>query len=506
MAEPITRTAADLKIVDSGAFYASDNVEGALQEAGGGGGPALYTTVVTTPAELLTALTTPSGDTFITPGHYLIDITGISAGPLDTTPRRFVGAGREADGTGPYGGNGVTIELTAGGGSSELDFGASLTEVDGVEWENVQFVSSAPIVGPALLAGCLSVKNVRMNGLSTVAQGLRSCKNVVNCNFSNGGPGSVGFLSCDNVMNCTVGDPTPGSGAESGFIACLSVVNGKVFYEPGGIGAFLDAFAFCDRLVNCLVDATPVASVAAGTFRAARLCDEVVNFTALGPAGGPVGSMNGIESCERISNCFVANFDINYTTNVGMTDCESVQGTGVGSGQHFIFCERLKGCHVDGTGDDPAGVDGFENCGQVSDCRAENTTGHGFDGGSIFTNCRATSPAAAFSGFNACFDLSVCRTFGGTTGYQTCEGLSSCRADSAGTDGFNGCGKLSACHAENCVGDGYDACVMVSACLATLNTGFGYRDCSEISSSQSNANTAGTDTGSVNKSAASNNF
>lgn len=38
MADPVIRTALDLPIIDLGAFYASPQVEGALQEIGGGGG------------------------------------------------------------------------------------------------------------------------------------------------------------------------------------------------------------------------------------------------------------------------------------------------------------------------------------------------------------------------------------------------------------------------------------------------------------------------------------
>jgi hypothetical protein len=424
------------------------------------GGQTLYSTVVTDDAELAAALTSNSQDTFIRAGDYTIDLDTIGA--LDTTPRRFVGAGPEQDGTGPFGTTGVSITfISTGIGLASLDFSASLNEYEGVGFENIFFFSSAPAAA-ALLTGAFGVINCRFNGGSALSACLTSSTNVVNCAAVNTAAGGAGFVGCQRLANCTVGEDIAGQGAETGFVGCFQLANCNVTYEAGVIGGPNDAFFTCDQMFGCRVNFPSVTGVA-GAHYAARFCTNISGFYAIGNSPSVV-SIDGLNTCSRVSNSYIELLDVNYSLCFDLTNCVSEHGDATALRQHFIFSQRLKGCSVDGT-NDGAGVDGFENCQLLSDCDASNTSGRGFDSCDHLANCRV---------LDASFD-----------GYRSCRYLTTCLAANCGIDGFSLCDDLSTCVADTNTGRGFVNSDRVVGCQSANNTGDGYVNCKWVSGSTS---------------------
>lgn len=427
-------------------------IAGALIPATGTvGGPGLFTTIVTDDAELATALTTDGGDTFITAGAYTIDTDAVGA--MNTTPRRIVGAGRQAQGTGPFAGPGVIIEFIGAGGSiTALDFSAGLTESEGVELENVSLFSSTAAL-TSFLVGLYSAKNINMNGGSVVAVGMSDSLNVVNCSFVNGSAGSIGFFGCTGLANCSVGSLTATEGAETGFFICEDLVNCHVYYEAGAVSSFVAAFQFCLRMSNCEADLEAATSV--GGFGAIIFngCTDLTNCIAKGPTIGAIATLDAFESCERLTDCDALRFAQNFESCTQLANCTSTQGVGGGTdGTHFTNCGRLTGCVVDGTGDD-AGIDAFDTCEDMAACRATSATGIGF------FECNQVS-------------ASVAETCTGN-GFQTCLQVSACFSNLNGGIGFFDCGMVSSCDATSNTGDGFNACAGITACNAVANA-FGY--------------------------------
>ncbi len=413
----------------------------------------LYTTVVSTDAELASALTTNGGDTFIKAGSYTIDLDTIGA--LDTTPRAFTGAGR--DGLSGPNGNGVYIEIISTGiGLSELDFSASLNEGEGVEFANISWFGSAPAIG-ALLVGCYGVRNCNFDMGTGVFFGLSTSRNVSNCWAGNSPAGGAGFGFCDNLVNCTVGSPDPlvGAGAETGFFVCEELTNCQVYYEDGAIGGFIDAFFACDGMTNCRVEAAGVTS-SAGFVNAARFCTRIDTFVAVGPTVGSLAGWGGVVSCDVVENAIVTSWESNYTGSTQLVNCRSFHGVGgaAGSSLHYIVCNDLTNCRADGTGDPLGATALFDTCDVLSNCRALNGPANGFSQCNTMTSCWAVSNTD--DGFTQCTNLAGCRS--ATNG---ANGFASCTIIAGGTSTTNG-------------GDAYNACTLISAVRAIGNTGFDY--------------------------------
>jgi hypothetical protein len=351
----------------------------------------------------------------------------------------------------------ITI-ISTGIGLAALDFSASLNEFEGVGFENILFFSGAPIVA-ALLTGAYGVINCRFNGGSALSACLTSSTNVVNCTAVNTAAGGAGFIGCQRVTNCTVGEDIAGQGAETGFVGCFQLVNCNVTYEAGAIGGPNDAFFTCDQMVGCRVNYPTVTSVTGANY-AARICTNISGFYALGNSPSVV-SIDGLNTCSRVSNSYIELLDVNYSLCFDLSNCVSVHGDGTALRQHFIFSQRLKGCSVDGTGDG-GGVDGFENCQLLSDCDAANTSARGFDSCDHLANCRTLD--ATLSGFRSCRYLTTClaANCGAEGGFSLCADLSTCVADTNGGAGFTNCARVAGCQSASNTGNGYVNCSFVS--------------------------------------------
>lgn len=462
----IPADATDVPIIDPSGVFDGGNVEEALLElaaASGGGGSALgseYNTVVSNDSELAAALTSDSGATFIKPGAYTVDLDTL--GTVDTTPRRFVGAGQPEDDTGPFGGNGVTIEITGTSIGDSLDMGAVESDVDGVVFENVMFVRSSALLG-AIIEGLYGGKNLICEGLSLGTVHFRRCFNLVNCVAVNGDAGFSGFNDCHRLTNCQTGGTAGGVGAETGFVGCTDLVNCRTNFETGGIGSLPVGFFACERLSNCYVNASGVTSFGV-SLNGFQFCNDLVNCYVEGPSGSVLGSSVGFNTCERMTGCYSEKMAINYSTCVRMANCESTfNAVGGGGFQHFVSCSDMQGCNVDGTGDGGT-VDGFENCQRLVNCTASNNTGHGFDSCDHLTNCFTSDPTL--------------------DGYNNCRRLNGCFAGNAGDNGFENCDELSGCISDSNTGNGFDDCDRVTGCSSTTNT-TGYVNCKHVSSSTS---------------------
>lgn len=432
-----------------------------------GGGTALYTTVVTNDAELATALTTDGGDTFIVAGAYTIDTDAVGA--MNTTPRHFVGAGRQGQGTGPFAGPGVIIEFVGAGGSiTSLNFSAGLTESEGVEWENVSMFSSTASVS-AFLVGLYSAKNLNLNGGSVTFIGLSDSLNVVNCSFVNGSAGSVGFFGCTGLVNCSVGSTTAGEGAFTGFFICEQLDNCSVYYEAGAQGASVNAFQFCIGLSNCRADFSLVTSFSGGTNLAYNACTDLNNCRAIGPSIGAIASLSGFVGCFQMANAQATSFDVNFDDCSRMANCRSLQGVFAATGTHFLNCRTMSGCEMDGTGD-AAATDGFTNCNEMTTCRAIAATRHGF------TNCTDVSASRAFgcggNGFLSVAQISACFSNANTLeGFFDCTLMAGCDATANGGDGFSACAVVSSLNAVGNTGVGYASNIIMSSCAGVANIG-----------------------------------
>jgi hypothetical protein len=441
--------ATDLTDDTTAVFLAANKFGGTTGAASVGLGAGLYTTVVTNDAELQDALENDRGDTFITDGHYTIDTDVV--GPLNTTPRRFVGAGRQLQSTGPFSGPGVIIEFIGAGTSiTGLDFSAGLTDSEGVEWSDVSmFSSTASVI--AFVTGLYSAKNINLNGGSVTIIGFADSLNLVNCSAVNLDAPGLGFFGCTGLTNCTSGGLTGGDLVTIGFFTSENLVNCRAVYEAGNVGAST-GFLSCERLTNCEVEASDVTACTAGL--GFDSCVGLTNCRATGPSVGAIAVTKGFDSCTGLTNCVAVRFGANFDLCTFSTNCQSTQGTGSGTdGTHFTASTGLVNCKADGAGDD-VGISGFFSCLQLSGCEAINNTDHGFE---------------------VCDDLDNCRGTGATNnGFDNSSQATGCTAILNGANGFSRTARISTSRAVSNAGDGFNFCSFLSGCESNTNTVFGY--------------------------------
>jgi hypothetical protein len=440
-----------------------------------GGGPGidavfqgqLYTTVVRTTAELVDALENDRGDTFIAAGYYIIDTDTV--GPMDTTPRHFIGAGRQLQSTGPFSGPGVIIEFTGLGTSiTSLDFSGGLTESEGVEWSDVSMFSSTASL-TSFFTGLYGAKQINLNGGSVTIFGFSDSYNLVNCSVVNMAAPGIGFFGCTNLTNCTAGSSTLGELVTIGFFICENLANCWWIAEAGASGADVP-FLSCDRLANCFVDASAVTS--ATTLNAFDDCEDLVNCQALGPAIGALGiNSRGFDACTSLQNCKAQRFDLNYTLCTNLGNCESVQGVAAATGSHYTSSTNLNNCRMTGFGD-AAATNGFDSCVNLSSCDASGATGNGF---------------------NLCNQLAACLSLSSTLeGFRDCITVAGCEATTSGTNGFGRCANIAGAQSDGAGGNGFNGCFRISGADADGNTGFGYAGINTgVSNCTGAGNTAG---------------
>jgi hypothetical protein len=458
--------ATDLTDDTTAVFLAANKFGGTTGAASVGVGAGLYTTVVTTDAELVDALENDRGDTFITAGHYTIDTDTV--GPMNTTPRLFVGAGRQGQGTGPFSGPGVIIEFTGAGGSiTSLDFSGGLTDSEGVEWENVSmFSSTASLL--SFFTGLYGAKQINLNGGSVTTFGFSDSLNLVNCSVVNMGAPGIGFFGCTNLTNCTTGGTSAGDLVTIGFFICENLVNCRWITEAGATGSDVP-FLSCVRLTNCNVDATLVTAVI--SFTAFSDCTGLTNCHAIGPTTGAIAGTMGFDGSTGLTNCNAVRWGANYDLCIAMTNCNSTQGVLAATGTHYTNCTNMGNCRMDGSGD-AAANHGYNGCSEMDGCFAGGATGNGFN------LCNALS---------ACFALSCT-----LEGLRDCITASACRAIDNGGNGMGRCANVAGGTSDGNAGNGFDGCFRISCCESDGNTGFGYAGAnSGVSNCAGAGNTAG---------------
>jgi hypothetical protein len=358
----------------------------------------LYTTVVSTAAELVAALNADLGDTFIKAGTYAVDLDLVA---LDTTPRRFVGAAESE----------VIITLT-GTAPSSLDFTASLTDLTGVEWANVTFRSLSANATPALLTGCFAVENVTADLNALTPTGFSGCTNMVSCTVNiNATVSATGFSACLRLVNCTVRNM-----AGYGFSLCTELSN-CVVEAIATLDAVVNASAFdrCDRISSCQADYTSTTSAPsehAGFFS----CEQTSACEFLGPTGGAITRLPGYTSCLQVSACAALRGDEGFNGCEDLSGCRSDGALRYG----FFQCLRLSGC-FSGT----SAINGFSECENLSACESTGNT---------------------FDGFETCVQLSACEANGnGNDGYVDCDNLSACLSTGNTATGFSNCTRVAGC-------------------------------------------------------------
>lgn len=394
-------------------------------------GQTLFTTVVTTDAELVAALSSPTaGDTFIVAGSYTVDVSTLV---IDPTPRTIWGAGMEN----------VTITLIASAGPGAIDFGASQTFTAGVTIRDLTFTSAAAAVGPGLLMGVFSAENVRCIGTPGVtANGFFFCFNLVDCVTVDCGTTAFGaaYFACLRCVNCFAD-----AVVSNGFFFSAGLDNCHVVGDAT-VGVFPDDAAYnsCINLTTCSADyfdTTVVATIVHGYFS----CNRVVGCEFAGPSGGFLASLEGYTGCVDVSGCIAQRPEIGIATSAS-----------------------------------------------VSGCRVEDSGAAGYESNAAMSGCDATTSGT--NGFFACTNVSGCRGSGSVAGpeFNLCLNVVGCDAVGSGGHGFSMCEQLAGVLADGNGGNGFNACIGIASANATMNTGFGYGGvCDRISSARGAANTAG---------------
>lgn len=376
-----------------------------------GGGGAFFTTCVEDEAGLITALTTDAGDTVIKAGTYTIDLA--TMGARNTAPRRFVGVDK----------NNVTINIEDSVGGNSFDFSASLTQTEGVEFENISFVNTGPNGLLALVVGAYALKGCFFDINSLAIFGVTSSSNIVNCSVdmsAGASPFGGGFFLCNYLDSCSVVNAVAGA-----FETCEDAVNCKATYVATlAVIADNSAFKNCDRLSNCEADYT--ATTTSGAAHSAFFNGtELSSCFAFGPTGGGTANLIGFSGCAIMSACRAQEFE-----------------------QNFALCGQMSG-----TRSNDADVNGYDGCFEMSGFRSDGDTGP----------------------VNLCQQISGGYVLNGTgIGFDNCLRMAAVTADTCSGDGFNACLDVSSGFSIANGGNGFTASQNLSSVRTSGNTGFGY--------------------------------